>query len=95
MQKNPVTQIKNRGSVSAGTLINELPEILNESVYLRGFQIADYKKKGVTPLLPISRSTWLAGVASNRFPSPIRIGRSTFWKSSDIRKLVIELGQTA
>lgn len=39
--------------------------------------------------IPVSRSTWWAGVKSGRFPKPVRLGpRLTAWKTSDIQKLV-------
>ena len=42
--------------------------------------------------LPISKSTWWAGVKSGRFPMPIKLGeRITAWRQEDIVKL-IEIG---
>jgi predicted DNA-binding transcriptional regulator AlpA len=39
--------------------------------------------------VPISRSTWWAGVRSGRFPQPIRLGpRTTAWRVGDIRGLL-------
>lgn len=39
--------------------------------------------------LPISRSTWWAGVKSGRFPKPIKLGaRTTVWPVIEIRKLI-------
>lgn len=40
--------------------------------------------------VPVSRSTWYAGVRTGRFPSPVRSlgGRITAWRISAIRKLV-------
>ena len=46
--------------------------------------------------LPISRSTWWAGVKSGRFPPSVKIGpRTTAWRVSDIRDLVERLGESA
>ncbi len=36
--------------------------------YLRLWQIIGCKKRGIEPLLPISRSTWYAGIASGKYP---------------------------
>lgn len=40
-------------------------------------------------LLPISRSTWLNGVRSGKFPKPVKLGpRTTVWRVEDIRTLI-------
>jgi prophage regulatory protein len=45
------------------------------------------------PLIPVSRSSWLAGVKSGRYPQSVKIGmRSVAWRVSDIKKLIAELG---
>ncbi len=42
--------------------------------------------------IPVSKSTWWAGVGSGRFPKPVKIGpRSTAWDVNDIRALVASL----
>lgn len=39
--------------------------------------------------IPVSRSTWLAGVKSGRFPQPVRLtARTTVWRVEDIRALI-------
>jgi predicted DNA-binding transcriptional regulator AlpA len=46
-------------------------------------------------LIPICRSTWWTGVASGRFPKPVRIGkRAVAWRASDIRELISTLNNT-
>ena len=48
------------------------------------------------PLIPVSRSSWLAGVKSGRYPKPVKLGaRSIAWKVSDIRTLIEKLGEVA
>lgn len=43
----------------------------------------------VLAAIPVSRSTWWAGVKSGKFPKPIKLGpRTTVWKVEDIRKLI-------
>lgn len=38
--------------------------------------------------IPVSKSTWWAGVNSGRFPQPLKLGpRTTVWKAEDIRAL--------
>ncbi|WP_243363849.1 helix-turn-helix transcriptional regulator [Fundidesulfovibrio terrae] len=47
--------------------------------------------KGIPAIIPVSKSTWWAKVASGEFPKPVRIGRCTAWKASDITALVDRL----
>ncbi len=43
----------------------------------------------VLQLIPVSRSTWLSGVKSGRFPPAVKIGqRTTAWRSADIAALL-------
>ena len=43
----------------------------------------------VPPLIPVSRSTWWAGVASERFPQSLKLGpKTTVWRVEDIRSLI-------
>lgn len=45
--------------------------------------------------IPVSKSTWWAGVKEGRFPQPQKLGpRTTVWKAEDIRAL-FEVGQDA
>lgn len=39
--------------------------------------------------IPVSKSTWWAGVKDGRFPQPIKLGpRITAWRVDDIRALI-------
>lgn len=39
--------------------------------------------------IPVSRSTWWAGVKDGRFPKPMKLGhRITVWRVEDIRALI-------
>ncbi|MBE2260575.1 MAG: AlpA family phage regulatory protein [Rhodobacteraceae bacterium] len=43
----------------------------------------------IQPIIPVSKSSWWAGVASGRFPKPVKIGaRCTAWKESEVLALV-------
>jgi len=43
----------------------------------------------VLAAFPVSRSTWLEGVRSGRYPKPVKLGpRTTAWRVSDIRDLL-------
>jgi prophage regulatory protein len=39
--------------------------------------------------LPISKSTWWAGIKAGRYPKPVKLGpRITAWRVDDIRALI-------
>lgn len=40
-------------------------------------------------LIPVSKSTWWAGVNSGRYPKPVKIGpRLSAWRASDIQAFI-------
>jgi prophage regulatory protein len=46
----------------------------------------------VLELIPVSKSTWWAGVASGRFPKAYKISpKCTAWKASEIYALIDQL----
>jgi prophage regulatory protein len=60
--------------------------------YFRLYQIIGHKKRGIAPLLPISASTWWAGVKCGKFPKPIKLGqRITVWRSDEIDALLRDI----
>jgi prophage regulatory protein len=64
---------------------------LPETGFLRLRQIIGDPKADppVPPLIPVSRSTWWAGVASGRFPQPLKLSPGvTVWRAEDIRALI-------
>jgi predicted DNA-binding transcriptional regulator AlpA len=68
---------------------------LPESGFLRIWQIiGDPKAIPPTPaLIPISRTSFLNGVKSGKYPKPVKLGeRTTAWRVTDIRALIDELG---
>jgi predicted DNA-binding transcriptional regulator AlpA len=41
--------------------------------------------------IPVSKSTWWAGVKDGRYPRPVQLGRRiTAWRVEDIQKLIKE-----
>ncbi len=52
--------------------------------------IGDPKRNPPVPaIIPVSKSTWWAGVKSGRFPEPIKLGpRITVWRVEDIREFI-------
>lgn len=64
---------------------------LPETGFLRLPQIVGDSKASppVPALIPVSKSTWWAGVKSGRYPRPVKLGpRITAWRVEDIRRLI-------
>jgi prophage regulatory protein len=63
---------------------------LPETGYLRLTQIVGNPKTGAPAIIPVSKSTWWAGVRSGRYPQPTRAlgDRITCWSVESIRALV-------
>ncbi len=41
--------------------------------------------------IPVSKSTWWAGIKDGRYPKPVKLGpRITAWRVEDIRSLILE-----
>ncbi len=73
------------------TTTHQLPE----AGFLRIWQIIGDRKRGIEPLLPVCRSTFLAGVNSGKYPKPVKLGeRTTAWKKADILALLESMGGT-
>ncbi len=47
------------------------------------------KKRGIEPLIPVSRSTWFDGVKTGRFPAPVKLSpRVSAWRLEEILALI-------
>jgi len=59
--------------------------------------VGNPKAEPPTPaLIPVSKSSWWAGVKSGKYPKPVKLGtRTTAWKVEDIRTLIDRLGGAA
>lgn len=69
---------------------------LPETRLLRINQILGNPKANppIPPLIPVSKSTWWAGVAAGRYPQAVRIGRRcTAWKASEIFAFIERTGK--
>jgi len=70
---------------------NQLPE----TGFVRIWQIVGNPKANppITPLIPVSRTSFLNGVKSGKYPKPVKLGeRTTAWRVSDIKNLIEKLG---
>jgi hypothetical protein len=77
------------GSIATETeqqaAINALPQF----GLLRLWQILGNRRKGIPPIIPVSKSSWWAGVKSGKYPKPVKLSaRCTCWYVDDIRKLI-------
>jgi predicted DNA-binding transcriptional regulator AlpA len=78
-------------------------EILNNipvDGFLRLYQIVGRKEKvregrptipAIPPIIPVSKSSWWAGVKSGKYPKPVKLStNTTAWNAEDIRMLIKE-----
>jgi prophage regulatory protein len=63
--------------------------MLPEYGYLRARQILGDRKRGISPLIPVSRSTWFRGIREKRYPAGLLLStRVRVWSVSEIRELI-------
>ena len=68
---------------------SEQPFNLPVTGYLRLSQIIGNPRVGIPAIIPVSRSTWWAGVKAGRFPASVKLGpRITAWSVEDIRAFI-------
>lgn len=51
--------------------------------------IGDKESPGIVPL---SRSAWYELVRTGRAPAPVKIGRASLWRESDIQRFIAQSG---
>ncbi len=80
--KNPVT-IRGVNQHGEQAMTNHPP------TYLRVSQIIGNPKKGIPPLIPVSRTFWFEGVRAGRFPRPVYIAsKMPLWRADEIAALM-------
>jgi predicted DNA-binding transcriptional regulator AlpA len=56
--------------------------------YLRIWDIIGDRKRGILPIIPVSKSCWWAGIRSGRYPKQVKLSqRCSGWRESDIRAI--------
>jgi len=61
--------------------------------FLRLEQIIGSKKKNIPPIIPICRTSWLAGVEEGIYPPKIHLGaRTVVWRAKDILDFIDKQG---
>lgn len=79
-----------RAEAEATNYYNLLPE----TGFLRLTQIIGDKKKGIPPIVPISRSAWWLGVRNGVYPQSVKISpKVTAWRVQDIKDLIFSLNK--
>ena len=64
--------------------------------FLRIWNIIGDKKQNIPALLPISRSSFLNGVKSGKYPKPYKLGeRKVGWRVQDIYALLDQIAGAA
>jgi len=64
--------------------------------YMRIWDIIGCRKRGINPVIPVGRTTWLNGVKDGTFPKPHKLSdRVTVWKRADILALLETIGGEA
>ncbi len=88
-------EMSGRCSPPMDSVGEDLPSYpLPETGYLRLHQIIGRSARDGRPaipaIIPVSRSTWWAGMKSGRFPQPTRVlgGRITAWRVEDVLRLL-------
>jgi hypothetical protein len=67
--------------------------MLPEIGYMRLPQIIGDRKRGIPPVIPVSRATWWRGVGSGKYPAGVLQGpRIRMWSVESIRALVEQMG---
>jgi len=60
-----------------------------EPRFLRLHHILGDPRRDIPPIIPISKSSWWAGVKSGKYPQPVKLGpRTTAWRASDIQAVI-------
>ena len=64
--------------------------VLPETGLVRLSQILGDRRRGIPPIIPISKSSWWSGVKTGKYPQPVKLSaRCTCWYVDDIRKLIV------
>ena len=56
-----------------------------------GRKAAKGRRPAILGMIPVSRTTWYAGVKSARYPKPIKHGGIAMWRVEEIQALIAQL----
>lgn len=80
----------------SSSLSASFKDYIETLAYLRIWHILGDKKAcpPIKPLLPISRSSFYAGIKAGIYPAPVKLSkRCVAWRVEDIEKLLRTIGQ--
>lgn len=79
---------------SAAKTITQVSDVLNlKPEGANGSNICLYRLPDVLARIPVSRSSWFAGIKKGRYPRGFHLGaRTTVWRSDQIDSLIMNLG---
>jgi prophage regulatory protein len=64
--------------------------------FLRIWSILGSVERDIPPRIPVSRSTWYAGIKSGKYPQPVKLSDGiSAWRASDIAQLCEQLARSA
>jgi prophage regulatory protein len=67
--------------------------VLPEEGYVRISQLLGCRRRGIVPILPLSRSGLYAWIRDGRWPAPQRLGKKIVaWKSTVVREALEGMG---
>lgn len=75
--------------------VQALSTALKNTSFLRVWQIVGDAKAEppIPPMIPVSRSTWLNGCKTGKYPKPVKLSlRTTAWRTSDIQAFIDSVG---
>lgn len=55
-----------------------LPEIIGDP----------HKSPPIPGIIPMSRSSWYRGIAADNIPRPLKIGHRSYWRATDVYRLI-------
>jgi len=91
----PIPSISNTaGSLDRQYLIEEARDGDLKAARLLGLsEIIGNRELSQVGLLPVSQSAWFLGIRKGIYPKPVKVGRRSFWKASEIRELLARICQ--
>jgi prophage regulatory protein len=69
-----------------------LPQIIGRDETPKATSKTKRAKPAIPALVPISKSSWWAGIKTGRYPKPVKLGpHTTAWRVEDIMSLLTKL----
>jgi hypothetical protein len=90
----PAPQLPATGFVILRQIIGQ-KEITEESYKASKNKNRKKPRPAITPLIPVSRTTWLNGVSAGVYPACVKLGlggRTNAWRVEDIRDFINNMG---